>query len=72
MYTNGATFPMLVQVVYVAYTPLCKWYVIYRVVGRPIADISDLRLHLYQNTKCRCKYVAEVGYRGYGPTHHTI
>ena len=26
IYTSGAIFPMLVQVVYIAYTPLCRWY----------------------------------------------
>ena len=28
-YTNGAIFPMLAQVVYIAYTPLCRWYMNY-------------------------------------------
>ena len=26
IYTNGAIFPMLAQVLYIAYTPLCRWY----------------------------------------------
>ena len=41
-------------------------------VGRFIADISDPRCHIYRGAKLRGKYAAEVGYRGYGPTYHTI
>ena len=45
---------------------------IYRLVGRSIADISDLRRHIYRGAKRHGKYATEVGYRGYGPPYHTI
>ena len=41
-------------------------------VGRSIADIYDLRRHIYRGAKRRDKYAAEVVYRGYGPTYRII
>ena len=41
---------------------------IYSTVGRSIANISDLRRHIYRGAKRRGKYTAEVIYRGYRPT----
>ena len=45
---------------------------LYSMVGRSIADISDPRHHIYWGTKRRGTYAAKAGYRGYGPTYHTI
>ena len=38
--------------------------IIYGMVGRSIANISDPRHHIYRGTKCRGKYAVEVGYIG--------
>ena len=46
--------------------------IIYRMVGRSIADVSDSRCHIHWGTKRRGNYAVEVGYRGYGLTYHTI
>ena len=45
---------------------------IYSTVGRSIADIYNPRRHIYRGAKRRGKYVAEVVYRGYGPTYRII
>ena len=41
IYTSGAIFPMLEQVVYIAYTLLCRWYMkhIYHFAKRPIFSV---------------------------------
>ena len=46
--------------------------IIYRMVGRSIADVSDSRCHIHWGAKRRGNYAVEVGYRGYGLTYHTI
>ena len=45
---------------------------IYSTVGRSIADIYDLRQHIYRGAKRRGKYAAKVVYSGYGPTYRII
>ena len=41
-------------------------------VVRSIADISDLRLHIYQGTKRQDKHTAEVRYTGYRSTYTVL
>ena len=44
IYTSGAIFPMLAQVVYIAHTPLCRWYMkhIHQFVKQPIFSVIFL------------------------------
>ena len=64
---------------FMVYIATCTVCIRYRMLGRSIANISDLIQQQYPTqgaifteARCRGKYAAEVGYRGYGPTYHTI